>query len=318
MAEQTCMVIGRLISSVGVNRAQEATKVYKAAARAQNARAQQLRQQQQQALALENANGYVNGRPTELQRLVNSEVTMRRGGRSSYATERRNRRGDAGADGSADGLADAFANIHVSSVTKPIILPSAPTLLSLACGVNPHPELDDDMRQDWDEEFQAGYEEGLERTTAFLQEKLEEYARLTVRAQNATHKSSAEDRMFPKLYRFRRFEERQALIAKAARLKCALEDLHEDYPKDDILASMDLVPCTEIDAKHLLDEIREAKCVLCTLPDCAAEGRIAWTDKGEKDEKERRKWRKPESEHRPGCAHIRGRRIWEEGEGTDL
>lgn len=319
-AEVACVEIGKVIASVGVSRSTEAMKVYRAAARAQQARLQQERRQRElrdaQAFA-ENDQHQLN---PALQRLVErdlSAASASRRGRSSYASERRDRRGGGG--GAANGmeadssLTNAMAGLHVSTNTRPIILPSAPSLISLACGVDPHSEVNQELRSEWEEDFATGFEEGIEKVLQAIQERLEDYHRLRARAQNATHKSPAEDRMQPRLYRFRTPEERQDLLKRASELGCRMEDLPEYQEVDgDVLASMDLIPCEEVDARILLDQVRSSQCTLCTLPDCAAEGRIVFTDSGEKDEMERRKWRRPSSEHKPGCAHIVARQIWED------
>ena len=312
MAEQTCIEIGKVVASVGVSRSTEAMKVYRAVARVQQARAQALAQSRQASEEAE-----ASGQPgpvNAIQRLAATEVNTSRRARSSYATERRPRSANTAPFTSVNGdnsLSDALASMHVTSSTKPIILPSSPSLISLACGVGPHEGLDDAFRNDWEEDFQAGYADGLKRVVQFIEDRIEEYHRLHTRAQHATHKSPVEDRLFPKLFRFRTPSERKVLQAKATGLGCAVDDLEEMQDKD-ILTTMDLVPCDETDAQMLIDQVRSSTCHLCTLPDCAAEGRIAFTDSGEKDEEERRKWRRPASKHKSGCAHLIGRRIWEE------
>ena len=199
----------------------------------------------------------------------------------------------------------------MAASTKPIILPCSPSLVSLACGVGAHDGLDEALRIDWEDEFETGYEEGLKRVVQFIEDKLEEYHRLYLRAQHATQKTPLEDRLFPRLYRFRTLQERKCLLTKAEKLECAVGDLEEMQDKD-ILSTMDLVPCDEVDVKGIIEQVRSSHCSLCTLPDCAAEGRIAFTDSGEKDEEERKKWRLPGSQHKPGCAHLIGRQMWED------
>ena len=305
MAEQTCLEIGKVVASVGISRATEAMKVYRAAARAQQA---QIQAQVRAGRGDDNEHQI----ESTAQRLANTEITTNRRGRSSYATERRPRSVNTApfaGTSSLNSMSDALAGLHVSNSIKPVILPSSPSLRSLACGVGPHEGLEA-LRSEWEEEFQAGYEEGLDKVIQIIEDRLEEYHRLAIRAQNATHKSPAEDRMHPQLYRFRSPQERKNLLAKAADQGCAVSDLDEMQDKD-ILASMDLVACDETEVNILIDQVRSSACQLCTLPDCAAEGRIAFTDSGEKDEEERRVWRRPANQHKAGCAHLVGRQIWE-------
>lgn len=333
MAEQTCAEIGRTIASIGVARANEAMKVFRAAMRAQQARAEAQRRAAQ--LALSNGNGEgIDGehmRQLQVEQRMQDDIRAARRGRSGFATERRVRSAHvapgAGASGNAelDALNEQLANLVVGSsptsngsnssasqaavILKPVILPSAPALLSLACGVAEHADLDSDLREESDAEFQLGYNEGKERVIATIREKLDDYSRLVTRARNAgnNHRSSAEDRIYPTLVRFRTPSERKERQKRAAELGLAVEDLDE---RKDILSVLDLVPCEVAGALELIDQVNEATCELCTIVDCAGQGRIATSDSNEEESKERARWRRPEKDHKLGCGHLIGRRIW--------
>lgn len=313
-SEEAVRLLGSVVSSVGNARASEAMKVYRAAARSLLARKNAEKAAREEALA--QAQGAATGSTgprTELQQLIARDIaTSARRGRSSYATERRVRTNLS--TSTVDGAADAFANMSLSTTHfRPVILPAAPVLVSLACGVSDHPDLDDALRVEWEYEFQQGWKEGLRKVCATIREKLEEYARFEVRARNATHKTPVEDRAIPKLYRFRTAAERKSRTKLAASLGITVDDMDidEDGEKD-IMSTLDLVECSIADAKLLEATINEAVCTLCTLPDCPKAGRIAFTDAGDKERNEASQWRKPASAHKSGCAHLIGRAKWEE------
>jgi hypothetical protein len=310
MPEEACRDMGKVVSTIGVSRATEATKVYKAANRAMQERARVAAEEAR--IAQLGPTEAAHHHQLQVQRAFEAEVQRARRGRSGYATERRPRGAERHIDSAASAaLTDALAALAVSpAAKKPIILPSVPSLISLCCGPNEHYEIDDDLREEWEEDFQEGYEEGLEYTIAFIEEKLVEFRRMENRARNATARSSLEDRTFPQLMRFRTPEERQERIQLAASLKCSVEDLDNEGEKD-ILSTMDLVECEIPDAMALMDQIKSSACHLCTIVDCAGEGRIALTDSGEYEKKTQAKWRRPASEHQPGCGHLVGRSIWE-------
>lgn len=345
MADETCREIGRTIASIGVSRATEAAKVYRAASRAQQARVHARAMARQQALL--GSRETLEPQHAQLLQVVSQDVsrTSRRG-RSSYATERRSRNNPASSADSIASLNDAFSNLSVVPTNfKPVILPSTSSLRSLGAGVGSHEGIDDELRADWAEEFQEGYEDGIAKVIMFIRERIDEYNRLYTRATNASsnHRASAEDRTFPKLLRFRTAAERRARIARAATLNISVEDLdtyddkarrgrkagaggNDDEEEEeeegqgshrDLLSTLDLVECEVADAMALIDAVQEQSCSLCTLPDCAGEGRIAYTDAGKMDSREKAKWRRPASEHTPGCAHLVNRKIWESGAGGE-
>lgn len=316
MPEEVCKEIGRLIASTGVARATESAKVYRTALRTQQAQA--AARIRARLRASEDANGESALQQTRPDLVMQEEVARARRGRSTYATERRVRSAHVGpsAANQAAELEAAFSGLAMTStLTKPVILPSLPSLVNLACGVS-HPEVDEDVREDWNEDFQEGYQEGIAKSITFIEERLEDYRRLANRANNATAKTSVEDRAHPKLMRFRTPEERKERMIRAASFGIQVEDLPE-MQNLDILGTMDLVPCEISDALGLIDELKKSQCSLCTLPDCPAQGRIAWTEtQEEKDKAEMGRWRRPREEHTPGCAHLVGRAIWEDENGV--
>lgn len=339
MPEHTCAEIGRTIASVGVARATEAMKVFRAAWRAQLARVEAQRRAAQ--FAASGDAGAEHAQQRAVEESTNREIRAARRGRSAFATERRPRSAHVAPGGNdvnpeLDALNEALANLVVSdedtaddsaasqAVAKPVILPSASALLSLACGVGDHEGLDSDLRDDWEAEFQVGYSEGKERVISYIREKLEEFSRLQTRARNASnsHKSNPEDRIPPTLVRFRTPKERKARLRQAANLGISVDELDTSLNgggrrRKNILDVLDLVRCEIADAIELIDIVSEGECILCTIPDCASQGRIATTDAGEADRKGEAAWRRPEEEHQPGCGHLVGRRIWEEEEEHD-
>lgn len=307
--DEACRDVGKIVATVGVSRATEAMKVYRATSRALQERARAAEEAAQRAhmTDAELAQLY----ETERQQTLEAEVQRARRGRSGYATERRPRGQQARADpAAAAALTNALASLALTAPRKAIILPSAPSLVSLCCGVNEHDDLDDDLRAEWEEDFNEGYEQGLDYAVAFLEEKLTEYRRHDARARNATIRSSAEDRMFPQLMRFRTPEERTKRLKLALELGCSVEDLESGEEKD-IFSHLDLVECDVSDALALIDQIKSSRCTLCTVADCANQGRIAYTDSGEYEKKAQAKWRRPAKEHKPNCGHLMARRIWE-------
>lgn len=311
MPDEACRDVGKVVATIGVSRATEAMKVYRAAFRAMQERARAAVEAQRRAAMTNSELAALEDE--ERMQTLHAQVQAARRGRSGYASERRPRGAQARATDSAAAaaLSNALASLSISAAKKPIILPSAPSLLSLCCGVNEHEDLDDDMREEWDEDFAEGYQQGLDYTVAYIEEKLIEYRRQETRARNASSKTSEDDRVYPQLMRFRTPEERQARIDLAASKGCMVEDL-EDHNEKDILSHMDLVPCDVADALSLIADIKTSTCTLCTVADCANQGRIAFTDSGEYDRKSQAKWRRPANEHKPGCGHLVGRRIWEE------
>lgn len=309
MPDEACRDVGKIVATVGVSRAVEAMKVYRAAARAMQERARAAEEARQRAQL--NDSELAQLYETEQQQALEAEVQRARRGRSGYATERRPRGQPTRVDPAATAaLTEALASLALTAPKRPVILPSAPPLLSLCCGVNEHEDLDDDLREEWDEDFNEGYEQGLDYAVAFVEEKLAEYRRFDARARHATNRSPAEDRMFPQLMRFRTPEERLERLKLAAELGCSVEDLDTDEEKD-ILSHLDLVECDVSDALALIDQIKSSKCTLCTIADCANQGRIAFTDSGEHEKNAQAKWRRPASEHQAGCGHLVARHIWE-------
>lgn len=340
MPEHTCAEIGRTIATAGVARATEAMKIFRAAMRAQQARLE-ARRRSQQAEAHAAGAFEENAQQRAVEERNQEQFRAARRGRSAFATERRPRGAPggmgAGNAGSAemDELDETLANLAIGSegassepaqssgstespssgspvVAKPVILPSAPALLCLSCGVSPHPELDDALRSEWDAEFSLGFSEGKERVVSFIREKLDEYARLCTRSRNAlaNHRSAPEDRIAPTLVRFRTPAERKLRQKIAAQRGMAVEEL--DGRIRDILGVLDLVTCEVADALELIAQVEESNCELCTVPDCAGSGRIASTTSEEEDRREVQSWRRADREHKKDCGHLIGRQIWEE------
>ena len=304
-AEEVVRQIGSLVAAIGVNRATEALKVYRAAARAQVARQQAYRQAQSNLIPPNEQNGHL------------AALQPSRRGRSSYATERRVRT-PTSRIGAINELADALSGISLESVTiKPVILAACPSLVSLACGVGIHPDMDADTRPQWDRDFDEGWREGLQRTVAFNEEKIEEYERALARhlaPSTGKKKKQDEDDMgsVPRLYRFRTVEERRERLNLARAIGVAYHELDaQSEGQPDLLSILDLVRCDTSEARLLNAEIAGAVCHLCTIPDCARDGKIAVTDGGKGDLAEAYKWRRPISEHQPGCAHLVARSVWD-------
>lgn len=309
MPDEACRDIGKIVATIGVSRATEAMKVYRATFRAMQERARANQEAMRRAQLTNTELAALED--LERRQALENDVQRARRGRSGYGMERRPRGAQSRADpAAAAALAEALASMSLSAAKKPIILPSAPSLISLCCGVNEHDELDDELREDWNDDFNDGFEQGLEYAIAFVEEKLVEFRRMESRARNATDKSPDEDRMFPQLMRFRTPAERRERLQIAAKRNCSVEDLEDENEKD-VLSHMDLVPCDIADAMALIDQIKSSKCTLCTIADCANQGRIAFTESEDSAKNSKAKWRRPASEHQPGCGHLVARRIWE-------
>lgn len=171
---------------------------------------------------------------------------------------------------------------------------------------------------------------------------MEDYKKAWNRASNATHRTAVEDRVFPRYYRFltpdERKEKRRGRSTTSvqngskgvyvgnggsAAGSTAVEgqpSKNEEEETPDILSTLELVPTDSTYAHSLIAILRtESSCSLCTIPDCAAEGRIAWTENSrEQEERERAKWRRGRGEHVQRCAHLIGREVWENDGGEEV